>query len=146
MQWNGYTAWPNLKYLLSTLHLTWPDNALPSELLQEICVQYILQDLNSSKTARNAWILWKYFNYSIKYMKWTGRVESMERRFFVIPFYLQSVLVHLANCIETYTMACGRVLSSALLYIPSSRPLVVFYSEAYELSLIKLELQIRQLH
>lgn len=30
MQWNGYTAWPNLKYeyLRSMLHLTWLDNAL----------------------------------------------------------------------------------------------------------------------
>jgi hypothetical protein len=26
--------------------------------------------------------------------------------FFVIPFYLQSVPVHSANCVKTYTMAC----------------------------------------
>jgi hypothetical protein len=34
---------------------------------------------------------------------------------FVIPFYLQSVPVHSANCVKTYTMACRRVLSNALL-------------------------------
>jgi hypothetical protein len=33
--------------------------------------------------------------------------------FFLIPFYLQSVLVHSANCVKTYTVACRRVLSSA---------------------------------
>jgi hypothetical protein len=32
---------------------------------------------------------------------------------FLIPFYLQSVPVHSANCVETYTVACRRVLSSA---------------------------------
>jgi hypothetical protein len=31
----------------------------------------------------------------------------------VIPFYLQSVLVHSANCVKTYTVACRRVLGSA---------------------------------
>jgi hypothetical protein len=28
--------------------------------------------------------------------------------FFVIPFYLQSVPVHSANCIKTYTIACKK--------------------------------------
>jgi hypothetical protein len=37
------------------------------------------------------------------------RVENCAVDFFVIPFYLQSALVHLANCIKT----CRRVLSSA---------------------------------
>jgi hypothetical protein len=36
--------------------------------------------------------------------------------FFVISFYLQSVLVHSANCVLTYTVACRRVLSSAPLF------------------------------
>jgi hypothetical protein len=35
--------------------------------------------------------------------------------FFVIPFYLQSVAVHSANCVKMYTVACTRVLCSALL-------------------------------
>jgi hypothetical protein len=33
--------------------------------------------------------------------------------FSIIPFYLQSVAVHSANCVKTYTLACRRVLSSA---------------------------------
>jgi hypothetical protein len=37
----------------------------------------------------------------------------MKTFLFVIPFYLQSVLVHSANCVNTYTVACRRVLSSA---------------------------------
>jgi hypothetical protein len=36
--------------------------------------------------------------------------------FVVIPFYLQSVLVHSANCVKMYTMACERVFISAPLY------------------------------
>jgi hypothetical protein len=35
------------------------------------------------------------------------------RIFFVIPFYVQCVPVHSANCVETYAVACRRVLSSA---------------------------------
>jgi hypothetical protein len=31
----------------------------------------------------------------------------------ITTFYLQSVPVHLANCVKTYTMACKRMLSSA---------------------------------
>jgi hypothetical protein len=34
---------------------------------------------------------------------------------FVIPFNLQSVQVHSANCVKMYKMACRRGLSSALL-------------------------------
>jgi hypothetical protein len=37
------------------------------------------------------------------------------KSFFVIPFYLQSVELHSANCVKTYTMACKRGLSSAFL-------------------------------
>jgi hypothetical protein len=33
--------------------------------------------------------------------------------FFVIPFYSQSVIVQSGNYVKTYTVACGRVLSSA---------------------------------
>jgi hypothetical protein len=33
--------------------------------------------------------------------------------FFVIPFYLQPVLLRSANCVNIYTMTCRRVLSSA---------------------------------
>jgi hypothetical protein len=44
--------------------------------------------------------------------------------FFVFPFYLQSVPVHSANFVQTYTVACRRVLSSAPLYLIGSRPLV----------------------
>jgi hypothetical protein len=40
---------------------------------------------------------------------------SLELSFLVISFYLQSVLVHSANCVKTYTVACRRVLSSASL-------------------------------
>jgi hypothetical protein len=31
---------------------------------------------------------------------------------FIIPFYLQSLPVHSANCVKTYAVACGRVLTS----------------------------------
>jgi hypothetical protein len=34
---------------------------------------------------------------------------------FIIKFYLQSALVHSANCVKTYTVACRRVLSSTSL-------------------------------
>jgi hypothetical protein len=40
--------------------------------------------------------------------------------FFVIPLYLQSVLVYSANCVKTYAMACRRVFSSAPLYLINS--------------------------
>jgi hypothetical protein len=33
---------------------------------------------------------------------------------FVIPFYLQSVKVHSANCVKIYTTACRSELNSAL--------------------------------
>jgi hypothetical protein len=69
-----------------------------------------------------------------------------EHNFFVIPFHLQYVIVHSANCVETYTVACGRVLSSAPLQLTGSRPLVAFGNRAYELNVKKLELQIQQLH
>jgi hypothetical protein len=39
--------------------------------------------------------------------------------FVIIPFYLQSVPVHSANCVKTYTVARRRVLSSALLHLGS---------------------------
>jgi hypothetical protein len=58
-----------------------------------------------------------------------------------IIFHLQSVPVHSANRVRTYTVACGRVLSSAPLQLMVSRPLVAFGNETY-----KLELQTRQLH
>jgi hypothetical protein len=48
--------------------------------------------------------------------------------FFVIPFYLQSLLVHSANCVKTYTVACRRVISAPLQLI-GSRPLVAFGNE-----------------
>jgi hypothetical protein len=35
--------------------------------------------------------------------------------FFVIPFYLQCIVLHSANCVKTYIVACRRVLSSAAL-------------------------------
>jgi hypothetical protein len=57
---------------------------------------------------------------------------------FVIPFYLQSVPVRLANGVRTYAVACRRVLRGAPL---GSRPLVAFGNEPY-----RPELQIRQLH
>jgi hypothetical protein len=44
--------------------------------------------------------------------------------FFVTAFYLQSVAVHSANCVKTYTVACRRVLSGAPLQLMGSRPLV----------------------
>jgi hypothetical protein len=37
--------------------------------------------------------------------------------FFVIPFYLKSVPVHSANCVKTYTMACGGELISTPLHL-----------------------------
>jgi hypothetical protein len=55
--------------------------------------------------------------------------------FCVIPFYLQSVPVHSATCVQTYTMAWRRVLSSAPLWLIGSRPLVAFVNETYELNL-----------
>jgi hypothetical protein len=44
-----------------------------------------------------------------------GNVEWFKYQFFffVIPFHLQSVPVHSANCVKTYTVPCRRVLSSA---------------------------------
>jgi hypothetical protein len=41
-------------------------------------------------------------------------ITSQKSPFFIIPFYLQSVPVHVANCAETYPMAYKRLLSSAL--------------------------------
>jgi hypothetical protein len=40
---------------------------------------------------------------------------DMQSISFVLPFCLQSVLVHSANCVKLYTEACRRVLSSASL-------------------------------
>jgi hypothetical protein len=43
-----------------------------------------------------------------------NRISIKFRKIFsVIPFYLQSVLVHSENCVKTHTVVCGRVLSSA---------------------------------
>jgi hypothetical protein len=56
--------------------------------------------------------------------------------FFCNPFYLQSVLVHSANCVENmYTVACRRVLSSAPLLVIGSKPLVAFGNKTYKLNL-----------
>jgi hypothetical protein len=44
----------------------------------------------------------------------------------VIPFYLQSVLVHSTNCVKTYTMECRRVLTNIPLQLTGSRPLMAF--------------------
>jgi hypothetical protein len=49
---------------------------------------------------------------------------------FVIPFYSQSVPVHSANCIKTYTVAC-----STSLYLMGSKPLVAFGKKTYKLNL-----------
>jgi hypothetical protein len=46
--------------------------------------------------------------------------------FSVIPFSLQSVPVHSADCVKTYTVSCRGVLSSAHLYLIGSGPVVVF--------------------
>jgi hypothetical protein len=35
--------------------------------------------------------------------------------FFLIPFYLQSVLLHSATCVKTFTMTCRRLLRILLL-------------------------------
>jgi hypothetical protein len=42
--------------------------------------------------------------------------------FFNFPFYLQSVPVHSANVVKSCTKACGRVLTSTLLYLIGSEP------------------------
>jgi hypothetical protein len=41
--------------------------------------------------------------------------DASANLFFVIPFYLQSVPVHSANCVNIYAVACTRVHSSAVL-------------------------------
>jgi hypothetical protein len=46
--------------------------------------------------------------------------------YFTIPFYLQSVPVHSANRVKTYTMACRRVLGSAPLQLMGSRAFVAY--------------------
>jgi hypothetical protein len=38
---------------------------------------------------------------------------QINTKVFIIPYHLHSVPVHSANCAETYTVACRRVLSSA---------------------------------
>jgi hypothetical protein len=55
--------------------------------------------------------------------------------FFVIPFCLQYVPVHSANCVKTYTMARRRVLDSAPLQLIHSRSLVAFRNMTYILNL-----------
>jgi hypothetical protein len=45
-----------------------------------------------------------------------GAVSKLcQTGFYIMPFYSQSVPVHSANCVETYTVACRRVFSNALL-------------------------------
>jgi hypothetical protein len=60
---------------------------------------------------------------------------NAEFTYFVIPFYLQSVPVHSANCVKMYTMACRRELSSDPLQLTGSRPLVAVGNETYKLNL-----------
>jgi hypothetical protein len=55
--------------------------------------------------------------------------------FFVVPFYLQTVQVHSGNCVKMYTMACRRGLSSALLYLVGTTPVVACGKESYKLNL-----------
>jgi hypothetical protein len=43
-----------------------------------------------------------------------GAYSTSSRLFFVIPFYLQSVLVHSAICVKTYAVTCRRVLHSTV--------------------------------
>jgi hypothetical protein len=47
----------------------------------------------------------------------------MGRDFFCrIPLYLQSVLIHSANVVRSYSKACRRVLTGTLLYLIGSEP------------------------
>jgi hypothetical protein len=61
---------------------------------------------------------------------WTAKESEVRGTFFVvIPFYLQSVPVHSANCVKPYTVACRRVFSSSPLELIGPRPLVAFVKE-----------------
>jgi hypothetical protein len=60
--------------------------------------------------------------------------EVIQKALFLIPFYLQSVLVHSANDVKTYTLACRRVLTSALLLLIRSKPFVALGKETYKLN------------
>jgi hypothetical protein len=62
---------------------------------------------------------------------WQTPRRRLEDSIFVIPFYLQSVPVHSANCVKTYTMALRRVHSSSPLKLIGSRPLVAFGNKTY---------------
>jgi hypothetical protein len=45
-----------------------------------------------------------------------GLEDNFKRRiYFVLPFYLQSVLVHSANYVKAYTLECRRVLTRTTL-------------------------------
>jgi hypothetical protein len=48
---------------------------------------------------------------------------------FIIPFYLQYVPIKSANCVNSYAVACRRVLISATLYLIDSRPRVASGNE-----------------
>jgi hypothetical protein len=50
---------------------------------------------------------------SVTLFVWSPNIWNVVNIFCVIPFYLQSVLVHSANCVKTNTVSCGRVLNSA---------------------------------
>jgi hypothetical protein len=54
--------------------------------------------------------------FSLVYLYLLNGIKNVSTlNFFVIPFYLQSVLLQSANCLKTYTVACRRVLDSASL-------------------------------
>jgi hypothetical protein len=61
--------------------------------------------------------------------KGSGDKEPDFLNIFVIPFHLQSVQVHSANCVKIYTVACRRVLSSALLQQIDTMPVVACRKE-----------------
>jgi hypothetical protein len=61
--------------------------------------------------------------------------------FFNFPLYLQSVPIHSANVVKSYTKACRRVLTSTLLYLIGSGSSCDLGSVTY-----KLYLQLQHLH
>jgi hypothetical protein len=65
----------------------------------------------------------------------TNEQATKEEFFFVIPFYLQSVKVHSANCVKMYTMERRRGFGSALLQLRGTKPVVTCGKETYKLNL-----------
>jgi hypothetical protein len=61
--------------------------------------------------------------------------QSCPNIFFNFPLYLQSVPIHSANAVKSYTKACRRVLTSTLLYLIGSESSCDLGSVTYKINL-----------